>query len=1160
MHRHKKRIGVVTLTIFLLMTFISGLGTVLASDKVPVSKGAIAKPAINRSGGGGGLSEELDREFNPNVSTDRPHLDDLRVRWGGGESWDIDLVNSNRSNECFATEHTITVPDEEIDVRFDPHRNDWSEWWIGDSSDKHRQSNDNERTISDIALEEGENIITIRVGDRDDVDVLTVTLTIICTVCTEDKPHLDSLTVDGVELIDEPGKKMAASHSITLDTDEVNIVFAPHQADWSDWWYGTDKPPGQGNQNRNSSSSPRTISDIALEEGENIITICVGDHRSREDRDVLTVRLTIIKTNVPVTGVTLNRNTLDLVVNGSGTLQATITPPNATNKNVTWSPSPAGVVTLTGSGLTRTVNAGSSAGTTTVTVTTADGNKTAACTVKVWNLRLDKSALEMTAGGNTRTIVATTEPGSKTVTWSSSNTSVATVSGGVVTPKSKGTATIKASIDVDGTEIEKTCTVNVRNPLALFVVGEPTLNPDGTYEATFGYESDYTGDTIGGLLTKNELSNATATLPAVFSKGKHTNVFTATYLHSKPAVWTVTYDGVTSTVTAGIEENPQISLEKAALNLVVNGASKVIAATISRPAGLFMTQGASSDIVWSIQSGGEYVSINGSGRACTVTPKSIHGTAVIKATFAGGVSATCTVKVWALSLTRPAGFFLTAGGDKKSLVAWQFPTNNYWPIKWESFNEAVAEIDEDTGVITPKKAGTTTIKATINVDGEELYMADGLRVYDPIDVFVSAPVLNDDGTYTATFGYTNHYDRDITIPWGFNNGVINGGFVFPPTTFKQGTVTDAFTVTYLHSKPASWSVKYDGVRDVAKAGKLPNDKIGISVIPALQLVAWGEADDLTARVEEVAIASFFGSLSDITWRVEQDSNVIKNYWHRGQTFTVYPHDPGTAHVTASFANGDSATCEVEVIDPRTISLSPQSLSLRVGGKSGQLVAKIQNDPRDSHLEARIADCFYPGLPYNWDIEWYTEQTSLIKLVPGEDGTCAVVPLKHGTAVVSAKLANGESASASVRIRSRNRPQEPEPVSETVTPPPPAPPAIETLDVTITVGNQVALVNGAEVTLDNNPLLIGLSRVMVDYADMAKLIPGLEVVWDWQTLSVVFRKDEKELKMVLDEIPADFDVPFMNIGGRLVVPVRYVGDFFGATVEWIGDTLVVHMYK
>ena len=65
--------------------------------------------------------------------------------------------------------------------------------------------------------------------------------------------------------------------------------------------------------------------------------------------------------------------------------------------------------------------------------------------------------------GGTRTLVATTKPSGQTVTWTTSNSSIATVSSsGVVTAKKAGTVTITASmVDADGITRTATCTVYV---------------------------------------------------------------------------------------------------------------------------------------------------------------------------------------------------------------------------------------------------------------------------------------------------------------------------------------------------------------------------------------------------------------------------------------------------------------------------------------------------------------------------------------------------------------------------------------------------------------------------------------------------------------------------------------------------------------------------
>ena len=88
--------------------------------------------------------------------------------------------------------------------------------------------------------------------------------------------------------------------------------------------------------------------------------------------------LTINPAPVLVNSVTLNKSETTLTVGGTETLTATITPNNATNQNVTWSSDKPEVAKVE-NGIVTAV----SAGTATITVTTADGNYTAVCTVYV---------------------------------------------------------------------------------------------------------------------------------------------------------------------------------------------------------------------------------------------------------------------------------------------------------------------------------------------------------------------------------------------------------------------------------------------------------------------------------------------------------------------------------------------------------------------------------------------------------------------------------------------------------------------------------------------------------------------------------------------------------------------------------------------------------
>ena len=80
-----------------------------------------------------------------------------------------------------------------------------------------------------------------------------------------------------------------------------------------------------------------------------------------------------------VTGVRLDKTTLNLNVGASSTLKANVLPGTAPNKNVTWSSSNTAVATVSNTGVVK----GVSDGTATITVKTVSGGKTATCKVTV---------------------------------------------------------------------------------------------------------------------------------------------------------------------------------------------------------------------------------------------------------------------------------------------------------------------------------------------------------------------------------------------------------------------------------------------------------------------------------------------------------------------------------------------------------------------------------------------------------------------------------------------------------------------------------------------------------------------------------------------------------------------------------------------------------
>ena len=172
------------------------------------------------------------------------------------------------------------------------------------------------------------------------------------------------------------------------------------------------------------------------------------------------------QTNVPVNRVLLNKTSTTLTVGNTETLTATVEPANATNKAVTWSSDNSGVATVSNGVVTAVTP-----GTATITVTAqGDSTKSASCTVTVTaaavpvtGVTLNKTSTSLYVGG-TETLTATVEPSdatNKNVTWSSDDTSVATVdASGLVTAVARGTAVITATA-ADGSGANASCTVTV---------------------------------------------------------------------------------------------------------------------------------------------------------------------------------------------------------------------------------------------------------------------------------------------------------------------------------------------------------------------------------------------------------------------------------------------------------------------------------------------------------------------------------------------------------------------------------------------------------------------------------------------------------------------------------------------------------------------------
>ena len=165
-----------------------------------------------------------------------------------------------------------------------------------------------------------------------------------------------------------------------------------------------------------------------------------------------------------VTGIQLSPTTLTLNVEDTYKLTAAVQPTDASNQTVHWSSSDTTVV-ATDYYEVGTIKA-LKTGTATITAMSERGGYTATCVVTVvqpvQSITLSSRSLSMNVG-DTATISASIFPSTatnKSVTWSTTNSAVATVSSGRITAVGAGMATIICTAN-DGSGVTARCTVTV---------------------------------------------------------------------------------------------------------------------------------------------------------------------------------------------------------------------------------------------------------------------------------------------------------------------------------------------------------------------------------------------------------------------------------------------------------------------------------------------------------------------------------------------------------------------------------------------------------------------------------------------------------------------------------------------------------------------------
>lgn len=470
-----------------------------------------------------------------------------------------------------------------------------------------------------------------------------------------------------------------------------------------------------------------------------------------------------LKVEEMAAGVTLEPNSLNLKENETAQLSASVQPTTA-SQSIRYSSNNDAVATVSNTGLVTAVKEGTAI----ITAAANDGSgKYATCTVKVGSTPVEVPVTGITVSPSellleekeAKELKATVEPANATnkgVIFSSSNTNVAVVSNdGLVTAVNNGTAIITVTSKENSSIIAK-CSVKVGKPVMVTDVtvqpAELKLKTDGTYQLSVSVlpsNADERGVTF-------ESSNtAVATVSAsglVTAKGPGTATITVTAKDGsgKKATCTVT---VTQPVKGVTVSPASVVIQKGNVQKLT---ASVVPANATNQELVYKS---SNETVAIVSKDGIITGLNEGWATITVCAKenqAIYGTCTVKVGLPVYVTKitldTTNVTMWA-GATRQLGVSIEpANADIKT-------------VTYGSSNPDVATVS-NTGLITAKKKGTTTITVTA---------ADGSGKSASCAVIVKQPVTGIQITpngYTLVKGDVKQLSAVVSPADADNTGVI----------------------------------------------------------------------------------------------------------------------------------------------------------------------------------------------------------------------------------------------------------------------------------------------------------------------------------------------------------------------------------------------------
>jgi len=163
-------------------------------------------------------------------------------------------------------------------------------------------------------------------------------------------------------------------------------------------------------------------------------------------------------TSITLTSITLTNSSIRMNINQQYKIVYTISPPNATNKTVSFSIANANIASITSSGIITAISNG------TTIATVSSGTITAQLQITVISINVTRitlpSAVNLRVGStiSLNPVLYPSNATNKNIIWTTNNANIATVLNGFIRGISKGSATIIATVN----DVTARCNVTVR--------------------------------------------------------------------------------------------------------------------------------------------------------------------------------------------------------------------------------------------------------------------------------------------------------------------------------------------------------------------------------------------------------------------------------------------------------------------------------------------------------------------------------------------------------------------------------------------------------------------------------------------------------------------------------------------------------------------------